>query len=1144
MHSMPKGRILTLRPSAFTWRSGAVLWLGGVVALTICAKTQAGGSCVTNQDCDQQTNFCRPGTCDLFGNCQYIHNDAQCRVPPFGDNLFCNGVNFCNAALNGGAGACDINPTNCLPPTPQCNETLDACVECLNNGHCTVSPRTKCKTSTGECVQCTADIDCNDGVFCNGQETCNLGSGLCQNGTPVSCPPGQFCSNSLLICVVCEHDGHCNDGLYCNGVETCNQSTHTCTAGTAVSCKTCNGGTTAGQPCLINADCGGGGTCTGPSSFCNESNDECVQCLTNAHCNDGKFCTSDSCIFNNCSNIPDPLQFCDNGQFCDGAETCNGSTGQCGAGANPNCAKTCFRGPTPGATCTTDAGCGKACDAGFRVGLSCATDGDCTGACEGGGNSGELCTNGSTCESGVCRTGLCIPGLCRGGCSEQSDACVQCAPDVAGSTSCDDGLFCDGTETCNAQRQCVAGTNVNCSSLDASPCAVGKCNETTDQCQRVATPGVPNGTPCDDGSVCTRVDYCQNSFCVENPGGANDPYRCVRMEWRPTTTQTVIVGQTVGVDLYLVAQNCNTASTHCTSTQHPVQGVSAILSWDQTRLQLKPSTVSDKNPLDPCDSGNSCFVCAGVCSGGTRNGLACDNVTTLCPGGLCNANPNTYNWSSSLFPNDCGIDGLNQPCAGFPSNDGNALYNAIPQLTCGANLARLPCATTAGLNVTKIKFKALSVPTGGTTQVSLLPCFGNNTKSTVTSGILPPTGYFSSDVTKSLGPAAVISILSCGTSADCVDGNPCTVDTCLSGTCRNDPMNCADVDPCTVDTCNNGTCVHTPINCGAGNRCYEAVCYPTCTTSANCNDNVDCTTNTCVAVPGDDICIFTPDDSACSTGLFCSAQVCDKLLGCIFDHACVSANGNPCDNPATCNETTDTCGGCFPPVVVASGSRYLKVTPAAAQGATPLAILVEGECSDASVSCMSRYVEPRCAGGANSGGLCTSNANCPKTCKGGLANGTSCTTDATCTGGGVCVGSCDMGVLGGQTPVYLPAASWGTIDVHATDLRPGTKYHVYSVCDISGTPVVSASARMKSYRWGDTDGDGDSDFADIAGIVSAFKNIYSPVYTYQSTNVGAVNGCGDPQANCLGQDCINFVDISFAVDAFKGIGYPCASSCP
>ena len=37
------------------------------------------------------------------------------------------------------------------------------------------------------CVDCVADTDCEDGVACNGAETCNVGTGMCSAGTAVTC---------------------------------------------------------------------------------------------------------------------------------------------------------------------------------------------------------------------------------------------------------------------------------------------------------------------------------------------------------------------------------------------------------------------------------------------------------------------------------------------------------------------------------------------------------------------------------------------------------------------------------------------------------------------------------------------------------------------------------------------------------------------------------------------------------------------------------------------------------------------------------------------------------------------------------------------------------------------------------------------
>jgi len=83
--------------------------------------------------------------------------------------------------------------------------------------------------------------------------------------------------------------------------------------------------------------------------------------------------------------------------------------------------------------------------------------------------------------------------------------------------------------------------------------------------------------------------------------------------------------------------------------------------------------------------------------------------------------------------------------------------------------------------------------------------------------------------------AAVSGI--CTSSAECVDGNPCTDDVCADGSCANAPNTapCDDADPCTSnDTCAERVCRGLPIaNC--------------CDTDCDCDDGGACTVDRCVA---------------------------------------------------------------------------------------------------------------------------------------------------------------------------------------------------------------------------------------------------------------------------------------------------------
>jgi subtilisin family serine protease len=93
---------------------------------------------------------------------------------------------------------------------------------------------------------CTTDPECSDGQFCNGAEVCN--AGICQAGTPPNCADSVACTTDTCNETTdsCDHtpnNGACDDGLFCNGAETCNV-TLGCQAGTdPCAPEPCNEGT-------------------------------------------------------------------------------------------------------------------------------------------------------------------------------------------------------------------------------------------------------------------------------------------------------------------------------------------------------------------------------------------------------------------------------------------------------------------------------------------------------------------------------------------------------------------------------------------------------------------------------------------------------------------------------------------------------------------------------------------------------------------------------------------------------------------------------------------------------------------------------------------------------------------------------------
>jgi hypothetical protein len=218
----------------------------------------------------------------------------------------------------------------------------------------------------------------------------------------------------------------------------------------------------------------------------------------------------------------------------------------------------------------------------------------------------------------------------------------------------------------------------------------------------------------------------------------------------------------------------------------------------------------------------------------------------------------------------------------------------------------------------------------------------------------------------------------------------------------------------------------------------------------------------------------------------------------VFDHSCFSDSGNPCPNQAICSESSDTCGGCNKPTVVASGARYLTITPMA-QGTNAVALLVTGDCDDPATSCVSAYVQ-------------------------------SPILDE------------ELGTFTwelGPSPVYKRTdqprpTGWGTVHVQGKEIRPESRYAVHAMCNFAGGVTQSAAGRATTWMWADADHNSTLNILDVATIVDAFKGLFSPTVTFEATNLW----------DCDVDALINILDVAAGVDAFRGFGYACDAVCP
>jgi len=145
--------------------------------------------------CDDGVDCTVDGCNEDADACDNLAFDAMCD-----DGSFCNGAETCDAA-----GGCITGET----------------VECDDGIDCTADG---CNDETRGCDFLAADAFCDDGAYCNGLETCNASTGCVAGSTP--CDDGvpctvDGCDEDADSCSSAPSDAVCDDGLFCNGLEVC-----------------------------------------------------------------------------------------------------------------------------------------------------------------------------------------------------------------------------------------------------------------------------------------------------------------------------------------------------------------------------------------------------------------------------------------------------------------------------------------------------------------------------------------------------------------------------------------------------------------------------------------------------------------------------------------------------------------------------------------------------------------------------------------------------------------------------------------------------------------------------------------------------------------------------------------------------------
>jgi hypothetical protein len=803
----------------------------------------------------------------------------------------------------------------------------DACVagQCVGiakdcSGQRTSCSEGACNPSTGACVAAPKEdgLACDDGDRCTTSDQCR--SGACSGDLVICEAPSNPClevacdpdSGACTIEAVAEGSA-CDDGDACTQGETCVEGE---CEGEAMDCSALDGMCKAG--------------------VCDPQTGECQVAAfpDGTVCDDGEACTTgEACVAGSCGGavqVPD-------GSLCDDEDPCT-ETDACAAGSCLGQPKDCAGVST--SSCT--------------IGVCDEETGECLvvpiedPACVCfGAEDGTVCDDGQPCtEDDACQGGLCLsaPVDCaafddpcnQGACDASTGLCTK-SPLAAGEP-CDDGLACTSDDVCD--DGVCAGAMLDCSGLDSS-CQVGFCSEASGECEQQV---VSDGTPCDDGNVCTGHDDCDAGVCAgeidvcgmcfdEEAGAAcGDGDACT------TNTaclfideQLVCLGQPKACpDLDQACQfgACDPGTGDCLPTPLP-DGIGCDDGDPCTVLDVCDTgacvgTAKDCSAIaGPCGDG-SCDPATGVCEVDPfEDGSACDDgdpctVDEVCAGGLCGGV--TKDCAEAAGPCMAGACDPETGACGVPVEDGIACDDLD---VCTAN-DHCQSGQCVGHEVCFCVGQPDGTPCDdGYTCTEDDACVADGCKGQPIdcSSLNSACHVGACDATNG---ECVAKPLSDGSVCD--DGDPCTQsDACLQGMCGGGPIDCSSLDgPCGVGVCQGaGECVLDPAPdatpcddgdvCTGGDACQAGACMGganLCGVCADlsagdpCDDADPCTLDTtCVEMSGLVVCTGTAKDCAAS-GDACKVGICDAATGeCV---ATPKPSGTLCDDGDPCT-VSDGC---------------------------------------------------------------------------------------------------------------------------------------------------------------------------------------------------------------------------------------------
>ncbi|MFH1532392.1 MAG: N-acetylmuramoyl-L-alanine amidase [Pseudomonadota bacterium] len=483
-------------------------------------------------------------------------------------------------------------------------------------------------------------------------------------------------------------------------------------------------------------------------------------------------------------------------------------------------------------------------------------------------NDGSACTSGDKCSGGTCQ-GTDSSGTCDDGNPCTNDGCAPASgcTHANNSSNCNDGNACTTGDKCSGGS--CHGTDISGTCDDGNPC-------TDDLCQPAAgCVHPPNTAVCNDANACTGPDHCAGGVCQ----GADVAAACE--DGNPCTDDWCDPG--VGCQSLVNNAPCDDGDS-CTAGDLCVGGVCVgnDLSW----------ICKDGNPCtdDLCDPAGGCMYVPNVAT--CDDGDACTQ-TDLCASGICvgSGAPACDDGNSCTDDSCAAALGCVHAPNGLGCDDGDVCT--------GVDV----CAGSACVGVDT---SSVDCDDGD-------PCTDDGCAPLTGCTHVPGVGPCDDGDPCTTGDLCAAGICVGGSTDDeaCDDGNPCTTDSCSSPAgCVHEPIGgaCDDGDPCTFgDHCVAGLCQGSGAKtCVDGNPCTDDSCDPQvgCVFSANaapCDDGDPCTSA--------DLCVGGACDGAdvpCDDENPCTKDLCDRATGdCLF-----VPTAGVCDDDDPCTETVCLGGEC------------------------------------------------------------------------------------------------------------------------------------------------------------------------------------------------------------------------------------------